>query len=128
MILGQAFVKRSVTRAIRPETLALLVAILLATAFNIPFWDRMLGIVGPPDPVAIGALVRTFVLVSGFFYVALLLVAWPFVFRPLVTVLLLISSAVTYFMHQYGIVIDLNMIRNVVETDSAEVQDLITSR
>ncbi len=100
----------------------------LATAFNVPFWDRMLGIVGPLDSAAIGALVRTFVLVSGFFYVALLLIAWPLVYRPVVTALLLMSSAVTYFMNQYGIVVDINMVRNVFETDSAEVRDLITVR
>lgn len=54
------------------------------------------------------------------------LLAWPHILRPVLTLLFMITSLAAYFMNQYGVMIDINMIRNVVETDLAETADLLS--
>jgi lipid A ethanolaminephosphotransferase len=45
--------------------------------------------------------------------------------KPFLIIILLTSSLVAYFMNNYNIVIDEAMIKNVIETDTAEVLDLL---
>ena len=52
---------------------------------------------------------------------------WGPTIRPLLAVLLLVTSLVSWHMDQYGIVFDTDMIHNVLETDPAEVRELISS-
>ena len=54
------------------------------------------------------------------------LFALPRVFKPVMTLLLLLSAAVAYFINEYGVVIDVDMVRNVFLTNRAEAADLIT--
>jgi lipid A ethanolaminephosphotransferase len=51
---------------------------------------------------------------------------WPYIGKPVVMVLLLISSFANYAMYHYGIYIDSDMIRNVMETHPGEALDLFT--
>ena len=46
--------------------------------------------------------------------------------KPLLIILLLVSSFTNYFMNSYHVIIDYNMIRNVVQTNIAESSDLFT--
>ena len=48
------------------------------------------------------------------------------VLRPLLIVLLILSSAMAYFMDRFGILINEDMIRNVVQTQVSEASDLFT--
>ena len=48
------------------------------------------------------------------------LVAWPFLRKPLLAVLILTSAAANYVMFSFGTVIDTNMVQNVFETDLQE--------
>ena len=112
----------------RPEIVALVLSLLFVVLFNLPLWQRVLGIVSPLSGHSVWMLGLTFVLLAAFFNLALLLLAWPWIFKPVVTVLLLTSAAATYFMQQYGVLIDMNMVQNVFQTDPAEVRDLITVR
>jgi lipid A ethanolaminephosphotransferase len=45
--------------------------------------------------------------------------------KPFLIIILLISSLVAYFMNNYNIVIDEAMIKNIIETDTNEVYDLL---
>ncbi|MCB0324110.1 MAG: phosphoethanolamine--lipid A transferase [Bdellovibrionales bacterium] len=45
--------------------------------------------------------------------------------KPILTVLLLLSAAASYYMNRYGVVIDHEMVRNVALTDSREVRDVV---
>ncbi|WP_343554494.1 phosphoethanolamine transferase EptA [Pantoea sp.] len=62
------------------------------------------------------------------FYLIFSLLAWPYLRKPLLIVLVLISAAANYFMHSFGTVIDTNMIQNVFESDPQEASALISSR
>ncbi len=48
------------------------------------------------------------------------------VIRVAILILLPVTAAASYFMNEYGIVIDTNMVRNIFETDTREAGDLIT--
>jgi len=59
------------------------------------------------------------------FYLLFCLFAWPWIRKPLLAALLLISASATYFMHSFGTVIDTNMIGNVFESSTQEAGALI---
>ena len=48
--------------------------------------------------------------------------------KPVLILLLLLSSATAYFIDTYGVVINSDMITNVLETDAAEAGDLLNMR
>ncbi|MDU6433106.1 MAG: phosphoethanolamine transferase EptA [Pantoea sp.] len=54
------------------------------------------------------------------------LIAWPYLRKPLLAVLILSSAAANYFMYSFGTVIDTNMVQNVFETDLQESTALIS--
>ncbi len=56
------------------------------------------------------------------------LFALPWIRKPLLTLLLLVSAAANYFSVSYGTVIDTNMVQNVFETNCQEALALITPR
>lgn len=108
---------------LRPEALTLLVSVVLLLFYNLPLWRHVAEIV--PDPwlrVVFGLLV---VLI---FNLVLTLFSFRWVFKPLLTLVLLGSAGVLYFMTQYGVVVDIEMLRNVAETNVSEVGDLLTPR
>lgn len=113
-------------RPLSPERLALWLALALALLFNLPFWQRVWAIVSPLDGHGVKMLALVFALVTLFFYWVLLLCVWPRVGKPLLGGLLLCTAAVSYFMNQYGVLIDQDMVRNALQTDRAEVGDLLT--
>jgi hypothetical protein len=113
-------------RPLSPERLALYVAMALVLLFNLPFWQRLWEIVSPLDGHGVKMLALALALTTTFFYWVLLLFVWPRVGKPLIGLLLLTTAAVSYFMNQYGVLIDQDMVRNALQTDGAEVRDLLT--
>jgi lipid A ethanolaminephosphotransferase len=110
----------------RPEILLFLVAAFLALALNYAFWRRFLAVVAPHSPgqwLFFAAALVTMVLIT---YLLLLAFSVKPVLRIIVAILLPVSAAASYFMNEYGVVIDVNMVRNVLETDTREAGDLIT--
>lgn len=110
----------------RPEILALIVAIYIALVLNQPFWHKFLKLVAPHqlgDWWFVGAIAIATVLIA---YLALLAVSLKPLLRVLILILLPVTAAAAYFMTEYGIVIDANMVRNVFQTDRGESGDLIT--
>lgn len=110
----------------RPEILILILASYIALGLNQPFWRRLYDAVAPStfeDWYFLGAVSLTVVVLV---YLILLAVSWRPVFRIAVLILLPVTAAATYFMSEYGIVIDSNMIRNILETDTHEAGDLLS--
>lgn len=65
------------------------------------------------------------VLFSAFLFLFNLF-AMPWIRKPLLIILLLISVAANYFIYSFGTVIDTNMIQNVFETDAQEATSLFS--
>ena len=109
----------------RPAHAVWLLSLWLATAGNLPLWWRVSELAGTPAQRL--ALLGGFgLVVLGLTAALLSLLAWPRVFRPLATVLVLVSAFNTHFMWQYGAVIDPTMLANVAQTDVREVRDLMS--
>lgn len=54
------------------------------------------------------------------------LVCFKYTIKPIVVLLLLLSSLASYFMDSYQVIIDVTMIQNIVHSDLAEALDLLT--
>lgn len=110
----------------KPETAAFALAAFFLAAFNGAFWHRFMTVVAPASlydwlfVAAVGCVL--------FLLLALLfgLVNGRYVFKPVAILLILTSAAAAYFMSEFGIVIDHDMVTNVFQTDRGEAGDLIT--
>ena len=110
----------------RPElgsvTVSILTALYLLALTNWSFWSKgWLYLEGRPTTfasIAIGI---------ACLYIALCVaVSLKYVTKPLFMALILASAAGAWFMDRFGVIIDIEMIRNAAETNSAEASHLIT--
>jgi lipid A ethanolaminephosphotransferase len=116
----------NVLKSRRPEILVLILAAYVGLVLNHPFWRKLFETVQPHSFSGwhfVAAMVAATVVVL---YLILLAVSLKPVLRVLVLVLLPVTAAASYFMSEYGIVIDANMVQNVFETDPHEAGELIT--
>lgn len=109
----------------RPEGVTLSCGLFFLLFCNVSFWNRLLT-VQPINAANFPGLAAIFIFLLLSFNLLLTLLAWPFVLRPALTLMLLATAFATYFTNQYGVMIDSNMIRNVMETDLPETRDLLT--
>lgn len=110
----------------RPAVLILLVGCWLALAGNLPLWRTVW-----PLPELAGArgvmfAVGLFVWIVAALQILLSLLAWKWLLKPVLLLLVVIAAANSYFMLQYGVVIDATMMANVANTDAREVRDLLS--
>ena len=87
---------------------------------NIAFWQQFLAAVAPRTTYELLFVVATMVVAFCLLALFLGLFALPRVFKPVMTVLLPMSAAAAYFINEYGVVIDVDMVRNVFLTNQAE--------
>lgn len=110
----------------RPEILTLLLALYVVLVLNQAFWHKLFVAAAPQNFGDWHFLAATLVAAVILLYLALLAISLKPVLRVIVLVLLPATAAASYFMNEYGIVIDTNMVRNVFETDTHEARDLFS--
>ncbi|MBY4895876.1 phosphoethanolamine transferase [Cupriavidus sp. AU9028] len=110
---------------LRVEWLTVSLALFLLVFCNVPFWSRLLA-VHPLLPANAAGLLAAFAFLLVTLHLALHLLAWPWVLRPVGTVLLLSGAVVSYFAGRYGVMVDVEMVRNALQTDAREAWDLVT--
>ncbi len=114
----------------KPQSPALVVVVLsvwMALIGNVPLWQKVWTI--QPAGTATGWWMAGFaVLLAGGCALLLSLLAWPRVFKPLAAMLLVVSAVNSYFMWQYGVVMDGTMLANALHTNTREAGDLLTWR
>ena len=110
----------------RPElgsiTVSILTALYLLLVVNGSFWSKgWLYLEGRPTTfasIAIGI---------ACLYIALCVaVSVKYVMKPIFILLILSAAGGAWFMDRFGVIIDIEMLRNVVETSSAEAGHMIT--
>ena len=107
-------------RAVSAPVLWAGVGLWVATVGNLPLWQAVWGASSPQTALALGTLV-------WLVWLALMpLLAWPWTFKPLVLMAVLVCAFNTHFMRTYGVVIDPSMMANVLATDAREVRDLLS--
>ncbi|UGQ47729.1 phosphoethanolamine transferase [Massilia endophytica] len=98
----------------------------LVLAYNFSFWRTLVSATGGAQlsnlPLYIGAFLLLVLLFNGI----LTLLNFRFVIKPVLMALFLAASSATYFMNQYGVVIDASMVQNVIETDVREANELFS--
>jgi lipid A ethanolaminephosphotransferase len=113
-------------RGWKPLTLVLLVSAWLALVGNLALWRTIWAL---PELNGWRGMVFSLALaawIGSALVVLLSLLAWPRLFKPLAVLLLLVAASSSYFMLQYGVVIDATMMANVANTDPREVRDLLS--
>ena len=92
----------------------------VVVAGNLALWDSVLGVGSLVAAVGLGG-------VLWMVWLALMQwLAWPWTFKPLVVMAVLVCAFNTHFMRTYGVVIDPSMMANVLATDAREVRDLLS--
>ncbi|WP_368565424.1 phosphoethanolamine transferase [Pseudoxanthomonas sp. UTMC 1351] len=105
------------------ESLILLTSVFFSVFSNLSFWQRAV-----PDPVAAWKFALSLFLVVTSLHAFLLgLVANRWIAKPLLSLLLLVTSVAAYYMHAYGIYLDTDMMRNVLQTDGRESSELLSA-
>lgn len=120
--------QRRFRRQWTPTTVIAAAAAYLLFVLNVPFFS---GLIAQSDTgtLADAAFVPAVaILLYAAYLAAMSAIATPYLLRPVLIVAILVTAGATYFMREYGIVIDDNMIRNAVETNQTEVRDLITPK
>lgn len=105
---------------LRSETLILLASLYFTALANPVFWKA--AVPAPIAPRWILSLVLMAVAAQGFLLGLLL---WPRIWRGMLFALVLLAAIAGHYMAAYGIYIDADMVRNVVNTDWAEARDLL---
>ena len=103
----------------------LLLSIGLVAFYNGSLWSAVLGLpYGRSlwDVLFLASLLLFLVLLLN---LLLSLIAFKHVLKPVSILILMTTAVAAYFMDSYGVMLDHTMIRNVMETDTAEVFDLI---
>ncbi len=111
---------------IRPEALSAVVALFIVVALNGTLWSKLYAVTSP-DTFTDWAFLGSFFLfqvATYFFFLRAL--SLPYVLKIVAALMVIIAAVASYFMGEYGAVIDINTIRNVFQTDSAEAGDLTT--
>ena len=112
-------------KAVRPEWVTLIASALFLAGFNSVLWQHLFEITSS-DAQGIGMRVAFGVMILCAFNIVLTLLAVRPLFKPLLTLMFMISAGVAYFMSQYGVLIDAGMFRNFAETNATEVRDLLS--
>ncbi|MDD2060960.1 phosphoethanolamine--lipid A transferase [Pseudomonas sp. GD03860] len=112
-------------KPLRAEWVTLLASLYLLIGFNSVLWQHLSSVV---QPGVSGIFLRLAfaVLIFCAFNLILTLVAFKGVLKPLLITLFMVSASAAYFMSQYGVLIDVGMLRNTAETNTAEVMDLLS--
>jgi len=99
-------------------------AIFFVLCDNTTFFQHVLDVY-PFSLVNLGFLVSLAIGISAVITFLLTLVTSRYTTKPVLILLIMLSSFAAYFMDNYNVVIDDNMIQNIVETDLAEASGLL---
>ncbi len=110
------------TPAISPTALVGLTSVFVFCAYNATFWGKAIDIFdGHP-----GSLVGYIMAVYFLLVATLSLVGFPWVVRPFLAFIVVLSAVTSYYMDSLGVIIDRDMIQNVMVTTLTESKHLIT--
>ncbi|PWB34685.1 phosphoethanolamine transferase [Pseudomonas sp. SDI] len=112
-------------KPLRAEWVTLFASLFLLVGFNGALWQHVFSIL-PSDGQGLLLRLAFGLLLLCAFNLILTLLAFRPLLKPLLATLFLISAGVAYFMSQYGVLIDIGMLRNALETNATEVRDLLS--
>lgn len=108
--------------------LPLVASAFFVSTYNFAFWKTFIGATGGWQFSSLPVQLGMFMLLVCAFTSFLALVNFRHVLKPMLILLVLMTSLASYFMDQYGTSIDWSMIQNIMETDSRESTELLSFR
>jgi lipid A ethanolaminephosphotransferase len=104
----------------------LLAAWFFITFTNYSFWQAAFKAIGTDNLHSVLFLAALYLLLITWLNQILSLLLLPWIWKPLLSILLLGAAATAYFMDSYGVVIDREMVRNTLMTDPREAGELLS--
>lgn len=104
--------------------LALISALYLTIVQNTTFFKAVFTVLDKSGHGNIPFEVAVFISLALLFFLFLLLASFRLLFKPLLVLIMVLSAVISFFMNTYGVVIDADMIRNLMETDVKEATEL----
>ncbi len=111
-------------KAMTPIRLILYVSVFLVLFDNVSFFTNVIKTYYPIGTDNILPLLSIVVMLTLFIALLFTLVSSRYTTKPLLIIILLVSSLANYFMNTYQVVIDDSMIQNIVETNIDESTEL----
>lgn len=107
---------------------ALGASLVWALFYNPRFWEQAFHAMWQPTPAGMGFTISLFTLVLVLQAFLLLLMPSRMLLRAAASVLFVVAAASSYFASSFGAIMNKDMLRNVLQTDAAEVVGLVNSR
>jgi lipid A ethanolaminephosphotransferase len=117
-----------IARSVSPAIATLAVSLWLVVFCNASFWRALWRIEGGPSWASLIVLAAAFLFAVLLFNFLLTLLVFPWIGKPALMLVLVLSAVTAYFMDGYGVMIDRVMLQNVLEPDPAEVTELLNWR
>jgi len=108
--------------------LSLLTAIGLVLFYNTSWWREILTLPYEMNAWNISFFISIVIVLTALLHLILLLISLPYIQKPLLIAIIICATFSAYFMHAYGVMIDRGMVQNAIETDPAEVIELLSLR
>jgi lipid A ethanolaminephosphotransferase len=115
------------TASIKPWQLHLIASIFLLLIYNLPFWSEIKHILNPQGISNWLFMASIFVLLLALINLLLHLLCYRLTYKIIYIFIFIGSSMALYFIQQYNIIIDRDMVQNVIETNPSEAFDFVNS-
>ena len=112
-------------KGITTASIVVISAVFLVLFNNVAFFRDVVKVY-PVSWVNIGFLASLAVVFTCVIILLLVLVSSRYTFKPILILILLLSSVASYFMNNYGVVIDHTMIQNIFTTNVKEATELFS--
>lgn len=113
----------------RPQLTTTMLALLGSLFFSLACNNRLWAIMSEQPAASLagqaGFLMAVFVMVTALQFILLSVLITRWTAKPVLSLLILLTTVATYFMQKYGIYMDSAMIRNTLQTDMKETRDLL---
>ena len=110
------------------SSLAFICALYFSIANNISFFKAAYAAVNKAGQQAFLFETVLFCSLTLLFFLFFLLISFKPIFKPLLTIILMLAASVSFFMDNYSVIVDASMIQNIMETDFQEAAELISPK
>ena len=112
---------------VRVETLVLVVVAWIIATLNGGWWSAVGAGRDWSRPASWLFVLACFTALTALHFALIAAVSNRWIVRPLLTLLVVLSAATSYFTHTFNVILDPTMIQNVLRTDRNEAGDMLTA-
>jgi len=105
--------------------LNLLISICLVLLYNKPFWHEIVRVINPHNLASYAFCTSIFLLITLLINILLTLFCFKYSYKLIYLIIFLGSSSGLYFISQYNVLVNSDMVQNVFETNSTEAFDFV---